>query len=943
MNHAVIRAALSQRLLPFLDWLPTLSRDTLRHDVEAGVIGAILILPQAIALATLAGMPPEYGVYTSIFPVIIASLWGSSWHTLSGPNTAVCVMIAFSVAPFASVGTEYYVAYVLALTFMVGVIQLVMGVFRLGVILDFISHTVIQAIVFAVGLIMIVSAASAFLGVLSNLGEPFFIRIYQVVHDVSRANPYAVAVGVVTVATGLFMRPFLRRYALVIAVFAGTFFSVIINYLFGPATTEIELLGQLSLSLLPLSAPSFNLESMYVIKELVTSALAIAFLGLMQTVVISRSIANKTGQHIDNNQEIVGQGLSNLVAPFLSSFAGSGSFNRSAAHYQAGARTPMAGVYASLILGMIVLVGVSVIAYMPMAAVAGALILVGYGLIDLRDIKNIVRSRQETIIYFLTLSTALIFGLNSGVFVGLLLSLIIYMWYAATPNIEIEEYTARNGRLVQAITIDGNLFFGSVRHVEKALERLADQRMEQGILLLRTDHLTYLDASGANLIAEEMKRQQESGGDVYVYVTRGGITEVLEKAGVIDSFGEDRVIRKDLSHPMKDVLYPYSPLIRVSTANKTENDHIRGKLTMETLAKRMRTTRLLGPLSLQQITTLLEESPVRTAPAGDIIIKENTSMDNHLILLEGAVEAQRTWSVEDSENDKSYTWTIEPSQEENSFCFLSAASNKVRVRALSDVRYILINADAVDEMVGWSQHFARQLDEDPQLRRRMNLIRETAVFHQLPLENVKAAFDRLKTREVKAGEAVATQGEEGDAYFIIEEGEAEVVRTDPFTDETKKVAVLSAGDAFGEEALLQGGYRNATVTMTTPGRLLVLNKSDFDELVKSSTVTEINAEQAHAELEKGKKQLIDCRYDMEYEESRIAGARFVPLDQIRLHVHSLDPDVSYIVYCRSGRRSKAAAFLLRERNIDAVSLAGGIKDWPFEIDTSPIDAMAAGS
>ncbi len=211
------------------------------------MIGAILILPQSIALATLAGMPPEYGIYTSIFPVIFASLWGSSWHTLSGPNTAVCVLIAWAVAPFASAGNEYYIGYVLALTLMVGVIQLALGILRLGAVLDFISQTVISAIVLAVALIIIVSAGSALLGVLSNLGEPFFVRLYQVVHDIPRANGYALGVGVITVLSGLLARRYWKRYSLVIAVFVGLLAASVLNLLYGPATTQIELIGNLSI------------------------------------------------------------------------------------------------------------------------------------------------------------------------------------------------------------------------------------------------------------------------------------------------------------------------------------------------------------------------------------------------------------------------------------------------------------------------------------------------------------------------------------------------------------------------------------------------------------------------------------------------------------------------------------------------------------------------
>jgi len=182
-----------------------------------------------------------------------------------------------------------------------------------------------------------------------------------------------------------------------------------------------------------------------------------------------------------------------------------------------------------------------------------------------------------------------------------------------------------------------------------------------------------------------------------------------------------------------------------------------------------------------------------------------------------------------------------------------------------------------------------------------------------------------------------TQGEPGDSYYIILSGQAEVWVTDPLSDEIARVAVLSDGEAFGEEALLLEGNRTATVKMISPGRLLTLKKADFDELVKSSMVEEVDAARADDMLKRGAAGLLDCRYDMEYEESRIPGAQLVPLDKLRREgVFSIDPGFTYIVYCRSGRRSKAAAFLLRERGIRALSLTGGIKEWPYEVDSTAL-------
>lgn len=355
---------------------------------------------------------------------------------------------------------------------------------------------------------------------------------------------------------------------------------------------------------------------------------------------------------------------------------------------------------------------------------------------------------------------------------------------------------------------------------------------------------------------------------------------------------------------------------------------------MELLAKRLRTTRLLGSLSTQQLISLLEQNGISTAHAGEIIVRENSKTQEHIILLEGELEAQRTWTVE-GENEHSHTWMVKPKKEHSNFAYLGAAHN-IRARAVTDIRYIKIDADTIDVLQGWSLQFADDIKNDPELERRMNLVKQVNIFHNVPIENAKEVFKRMYPRTVQAGETVVTEREEADCYYLIDSGDAEVLRMDPFTDEVSCVAKLGPGDAFGEEALLQDANRNATVIMKTPGSLLVLSKKDFDELIKSNLVEEISAERALEIVKQGNARWLDCRYDLEYKASRMPGATQVSLDRLRWDVHQLDPDATYIVYCRSGRRSKAGAFLLRERNIKALSLTGGLRDWPYEVDAAPI-------
>lgn len=354
---------------------------------------------------------------------------------------------------------------------------------------------------------------------------------------------------------------------------------------------------------------------------------------------------------------------------------------------------------------------------------------------------------------------------------------------------------------------------------------------------------------------------------------------------------------------------------------------------MNTLAKKLRGSRLLGQLSIIQIQHLLESNGIKRAESGEIIQRQTDDCRQHLILVNGELEIQRTWQVEGG-NDRSYTRSLKPNEKDGGYAFLCALNN-TRVRALGEVEYILLDADAVDELIGWNGHHA-DIDQDPELQRRMQLVKQVGIFYEVPLENIKDAFRCMKTRSYQPGDVVVREGELGDSYYIIDNGEAEVYRTDPFSGETSKVDDICRGDAFGEESLLQNAYRNATIIMKTPGTMLVLDKTDFDMLLKPHIIEEISAMKAQALIKSGQAKLIDCRYDMEFEESRIPGAPLYPLDQFRRHIYKLDPDSTYVVYCRSGRRSKAAAYLLRERNIIAFSLIGGIRDWPYEIDHTPL-------
>jgi rhodanese-related sulfurtransferase/AcrR family transcriptional regulator len=345
------------------------------------------------------------------------------------------------------------------------------------------------------------------------------------------------------------------------------------------------------------------------------------------------------------------------------------------------------------------------------------------------------------------------------------------------------------------------------------------------------------------------------------------------------------------------------------------------RMDLKELARRLGATTTFSLLSQEQRDALLGQSPRRRVAAGNLIADAATGLQDHLILLGGELDAQRTWTTKQGE-ESLYSWRVAIGADGPGFALLTASGSRIRVRAVTDSEYLLVGSEALDDLLHWND-----------LAGHGALVRQRKVFHSLALEQVEQVFARMSERPVAAGETIVTQGERGDSYYVIVSGEAEVFVKDPLTDETARAAVLRDGDAFGEESLLLEGNRTATVRMTSPGLLLALSKADFDELVKPRMVDFVDPPDAREMLISGRATLLDCRYPMEYEESRIPGARLVPLQQLRREgVFALDPALTYIVCCLSGRRSSAAAFLLRERGVRALSLAGGLRKWPFEID-----------
>ena len=237
--------------------------------------------------------------------------------------------------------------------------------------------------------------------------------------------------------------------------------------------------------------------------------------------------------------------------------------------------------------------------------------------------------------------------------------------------------------------------------------------------------------------------------------------------------------------------------------------------------------------------------------------------------------------------------------------------------------------DLLDKLISWDEVVHMMEDTDAEMYHLMDQVRNSLVFRRLPLETVEMAFKRMKCQNVKKGQEVIRQGDNGDAYYIITAGTAEVYQRGVYDDKQHKVADIKDGDAFGCEALISGSTRNETVRMTSDGTLLVLDKEAFEELISTSLIKTVHPSVAKTMLETGYK-LIDVRYSEEFDEHHIPGANLIPLFELRNRMSELDKSKKYIVYCHGGARSAVAALILTQNQLDVVSLEGGIRSWPFE-------------
>ena len=505
----------SQRsLFPFLTWLPRQTRASVGRDLVVGLSGAILALPQSIAYALIAGLPPEYGLYAAIVPVLIACLWGSSWHLICGPTAAISIVLFASVSPLAVPASQDYITLILLLTFLAGIFQWLLGLLRFGALVNFVSHSVVLGFTLGAAVVIAIGQLPNLLGLDLPAKATALASLMDLLRHLGAVDKPSLVLGAATVVVGALLKQWLPRWpTLLMTLVLGSLVVWLWPSMFGHVQLVSAFVGRLP----PFSGLPLDMD---LILRLLPSAVAVGMLGLVTSLSIARSISARSQQLLDANQEVRAQGLSNIVGAFFSGSLSAGSFTRSGLSYEAGACSPLAGVFSALWVALFAIFGAGLIAHIPIPAMAGSILLIAWGLVDHRGVRSLLRvSRAEFVVMGLTCVATLLLELQTAIYAGVLASLFFYLKRTSQPRVQ----HWRDGE-DDVLRVGGSIFFGASHYLQVRLQRMHGARV-----VIEAQQINFIDYSGVEMLHQEARRLLRQDRSLTLRQARPQVVEELRK------------------------------------------------------------------------------------------------------------------------------------------------------------------------------------------------------------------------------------------------------------------------------------------------------------------------------------------------------------------------------------------------------------------------------
>jgi len=541
--------ALLQRFLPFLDWIGQVrDRNVLRTDLIAGTTVALVLIPQSMAYAQLAGLPAYYGLYASFLPVIVASLWGSSAQLMTGPVAVVSLLTASTLAAYVTIGSDEFIALAIMLAFLVGLVQFLLGLFQLGVIVNFLSHPVILGFTNAAALIIGLSQLNKIFGVDKPRSESFVNDIWAVIMQIPQTHIPTLIMGVIAIAIMWGLKKYLPKIpGVLVAVVITTVASWLFNF-------SGQVVGEIPEGLPSLKMPELSWD---MAMKLLPSAFVISLVGFMEAISIAKAIASKTKQNIDPNQELIGQGLANMVGSLGQSYPVSGSFSRSAVNFNAGAITGLSAVFTALIVLITLLFLTPLLYHLPQAVLAAVIMMAVFGLINFRAIKHAWQAHiHDGLAAIVTFIATLAFAphLDNGILLGAGMAIVLFLYRSMKPRVAIlgryKDGTLhdikvnpdlRTDEKILAIRYDGSLYFANVSFFEEAILEAQAHKPKAQFILIVGDGINQLDASGEEVLHHVLSRLRGNGVTVVFSGLKRQILNTLTRTGLRTVIGDENI------------------------------------------------------------------------------------------------------------------------------------------------------------------------------------------------------------------------------------------------------------------------------------------------------------------------------------------------------------------------------------------------------------------
>lgn len=547
----------AQLFYPFTDWIGEMRNpETLRADVVAGVSIALVLVPQSMAYAQLAGLPPWIGLYAAFLSPIIAAVFGSSRQLQNGPVAIISLMTAAALVPL-QLEPAAYIAMAAALAFMVGLFQIALGLLRLGVLVDFLSHPVIIGFTNAAAIVI----GSLQLGKLFGIELDSGVHLYIVIGNLVEAMPTqthwpTLLMGLASLAGLVAFNRFAPTWpGILLVVAAATLVAWSTGYRDAGGATVGEV---------PSNLPGFVFPAVDWTRlgELIVPAMIIALLSFVEAFSIAKAIASKTRQRLSADQEMIGKGLANVAAGVFQGYAVSGSFSRTAVAYVAGARTGMTSIISGLIVGITLLFFTPLLYHLPLSTLAAVIIVAVAGLVKIEPFKHAWSVNPHDglvalVVFVATLATAP--HLETGIFVGVILSLLFYLYRTMQPHFaevardddgvfrDAELFKLETSETMALYRYDGDLYFANAGYLEKRLLDAVADKPQLRALILDIEAVDQIDATGEDMLARISENFDAARIAFYITRPKFKVLDALKRSGLYRRIGEQRIFAKRIT------------------------------------------------------------------------------------------------------------------------------------------------------------------------------------------------------------------------------------------------------------------------------------------------------------------------------------------------------------------------------------------------------------